>query len=127
MSLADWGRFAAIFLQGDGEGFLRAETVRRLLSPPAGEGDYAYGWAKVPGFGTPVLAHNGSNTLWFAVAMIAPERGLAVLVAANDGAEASKAIMPVLARRLLKRALQDRPSSAQRRSSAASSSKDRPA
>ena len=39
-----------------------------------------------------MLTHNGSNTMWFCVTWLAPEKGFAVLVTTNVGGdEAGKA------------------------------------
>jgi len=104
MSLADWGRFVAAHLRGargdavtgaDGKPFLTADSWKKLHTPP-GDG-YAMGWAvstrplwaKGDGKGDTgrVLNHNGSNTMWFCVAWIAPEKGFAVLVTTNVGGD----------------------------------------
>lgn len=37
-----------------------------------------------PWAGGPALTHAGSNTMWFAVAWLAPEKDFAVLVACNQ-------------------------------------------
>jgi len=58
----------------------------RLHTPPEG-GDYALGWAtaKRAWAGGTALNHNGSNTMWYCVTWLAPERGFAFLVATNQG------------------------------------------
>lgn len=98
MSLADWARFVAVVLK-DGDGFLRKASVDRLLATPGQV--YALGWGRAEGFNTPVFVHSGSNTMWFVTAMMAPERGVAVLVATNDGADGVQPVMGSLARQLL--------------------------
>jgi hypothetical protein len=37
-----------------------------------------------------VITHAGSNTLWFCVAWLAPERGFGVLVATNQGGDGAR-------------------------------------
>lgn len=102
-SLPDWARFIALFLRdGNAPGPLRPDTIRRLATPPPG-GDYAMGWEVVrrEWAGGQALTHGGSNTMWVAVAWVAPGRGFAVLVATNAGddaamkacSEASKALI----------------------------------
>jgi CubicO group peptidase (beta-lactamase class C family) len=94
MTLRDWARFARLHLgvpAADGKALLRADTLQALRTPPAG-GDYALGWAVAkrgwaPG---PILTHNGSNTMWFCVAWLAPDARFAVLVTCNQG-DAAKA------------------------------------
>lgn len=100
VALADWAKFAAAVARGErgggaAAGFLKPETWAKLHTPVGGKGPndgYALGWgvttrpwAKGSGEGDVgrVLTHAGSNTMWFAVAWIAPERNFAVLVASN--------------------------------------------
>lgn len=85
MTLEDYGRFLALFLTGGG-GFVTAETIAHLTTPPEGA-DYALGWiarADSPLTGGAMLAHEGSNTLWHMTAIVAPERGLVAVAASND-------------------------------------------
>lgn len=88
MSLADYGRWLKLFLT-DGDGWLKPETVRRLATPGAGDGPpYALGWIappQIPWAEGPVLTHDGSNTLWYATAVVAPARGLAFIGLSNQG------------------------------------------
>ena len=89
-TLQDWTRFVAVHLagaQGEG-GLLDADTFEKLHTPAAGF-EYALGW----GVGTRnwaggrVLQHAGSNTLWYAVVWIAPERNFAIIIATNQGGD----------------------------------------
>lgn len=88
-SLPDWGEFVRLHLRGarGTAALLRPETFARLHTPPAGAG-YAAGWGVLqhPTEGR-VLLHAGSNTLWFAQAWVATERGYAILVATNRGGD----------------------------------------
>lgn len=89
-SLADWGRFAAVFFEG--ASFVSADSIDRLTSPVPksdGRGGYALGWAvpEVEAFGIPVLTHDGSNTVNYATIVVMPSLGAAVLVAVNAGGE----------------------------------------
>ena len=92
MSIADWAKFAALHLEAarGKPRLLRKETFARLHEPPS-DGDYAMGWARPvrDWAGGRVLTHGGSNTMWFCVVWIAPERDLAVLVCANRGGDAA--------------------------------------
>lgn len=109
MTIEDWARFAMAHAdgewtpkdQGDGHaGELLKPEAWKLLHTPymtgvKGEKDeYAGGWivttrpwgkGKMPGDTGRVLNHNGSNTMWFCVAWVAPERRFAVVVASNQG------------------------------------------
>ncbi|MBI2919720.1 MAG: beta-lactamase family protein [Planctomycetes bacterium] len=103
MSLTDWAKFIGAHLRGargervdgaDGKPFLGAVSWKKLHTPP-GDG-YAMGWSVTarPGWAKGagredtgrVLTHNGSNTMWYCVVWIAPEKGFAVLVATNAAA-----------------------------------------
>jgi CubicO group peptidase (beta-lactamase class C family) len=98
-SLADWARFVTLHLRrgkGGGTAFAKVD-FERLHTPPPGA-EYAMGWiaAQRPwargdakGDTGRVLTHSGSNTMWFAVAWLAPERDFAVLAATNQGGDAA--------------------------------------
>jgi len=90
-TIRDWARFISLHLRGErGEEktYLSPETFARLHSPPA-DGDYAAGWMVVqrPWGGGTVLAHSGSNTMWYCVVWMAPKRNFAVLSATNIGGD----------------------------------------
>lgn len=102
MSLADYGRWLAALLN-DGGGWLTPEKVRRLHDPGSYAGPaYAYGWgvSRPAWAGGQLLAHEGSNTLWHALALVVPERRLAVAVLAN-GFRPSDGPVQTLGRRLV--------------------------
>ena len=66
------------------------ETLAKLHTPAPGEPKYAMGWMIADGqpwAGGPALTHSGSNTLWMAVAWLAPAKDFAVLVACNQASE----------------------------------------
>lgn len=102
MTLSDYARFLRLYLN-DGDGHLSPATMTRLVTPPEGmPPPYAYGW----GTSTPpwaqgtALAHEGSNTMWHAIAVVAPARGLAVVSVSNDrvkGGPANQAMARALA------------------------------
>jgi hypothetical protein len=76
-------------MKGEREGgLLKAETFRKLHTPPNG-GDYACGWVCLQrGWaGGRALMHNGSNTMWYIVMWLAPERDFSVIAATNTGAD----------------------------------------
>lgn len=94
-TLADWAKFVALHLRG-GEGkpvLLSAESLRRLHATPDKGDDYAMGWGTGErSWGGRVLTHAGSNTMWYCVTWLAPEKGFAVLVTTNcAGDEAARA------------------------------------
>jgi CubicO group peptidase (beta-lactamase class C family) len=91
-SLDDLAHYTIFHLQrGQTNGLLKAETLDRLHTPPDG-GDYACGWvvAKRNWANGNALMHNGSNTMWYVVMWLAPERNFSVVAATNiagSGAE----------------------------------------
>jgi len=88
VSLMGLALFANEHLQGArGQGaLLKPETFQRLHDPLLN--NYAYGWV----VGSPrdldvgpVIWHNGSNTLWYALVAIFPQINAVVAVTSNDG------------------------------------------
>jgi CubicO group peptidase (beta-lactamase class C family) len=81
-SLADWAKFAAFHLRGEKgqEALLPKEVFQKLHTAiPGDDRKYAYGWlvAERPWAGGKVLMHGGSNTMWYAVIWMAPNRDAA--------------------------------------------------
>ena len=104
MSLADYAWFVAAMMGGAPD-WISEETRRRLLTPAAGSPPaYAAGW----GVGTapwggvggpgPTITHNGSNTMWFATVLAAPERGVGLIALCNDGAAGQRACTTLVQR-----------------------------
>jgi len=92
-SLDDLARYTMLHLQrGHGDrGLLKPETFRRLHTPPDGQ-DYACGWISLTrGWaGGKALMHNGSNTMWYLVMWLAPEKNFSVVVATNIAGPAAE-------------------------------------
>lgn len=94
-TIGDWSKFVALHLrgaQGDAK-LLKAESFKKLQTAAPGEDKkYAMGWGVESrpwaGPGERVLTHAGSNTMWFCVVWIAPEKDFAVLAACNMGGDA---------------------------------------
>lgn len=103
LSLPDWARFIALHLRGD---VSNPHRECRLLSPdsfiklhhpiPDAQNPYAMGWLVLdrgwakgyaPLAHGRALTHAGSNTMWFCVTWLAPERDFAMLVACNRGGD----------------------------------------
>jgi CubicO group peptidase (beta-lactamase class C family) len=87
-SLGDWGKFIAFMLraaQGKEER-LSKEQFEILTTPPDDIDDYALGWvtAERDWAGGKAIWHNGSNTMWYALAWLAPKKGFAALAACNQ-------------------------------------------
>jgi CubicO group peptidase (beta-lactamase class C family) len=86
-SIGDLAKYAAFHTAGErGESkLLKAETFKKLHKA-AGD-DYALGWVvfERKWAGGRALMHNGSNTMFYVVVWMAPEKNCAVIVAANTG------------------------------------------
>ncbi len=117
-SLGDWAKFASVHVKGargEETGYLKPETFARLHTPGGGGAEgYAMGWGVAtrpwakgdkPGDTGRVLTHGGSNTLWFCVVWIAPERDFAAIATANAagaGAQACDEAVGAMIREVLK-------------------------
>lgn len=100
-SIGDWAKFIAANLPSAKVQLVKAETLRKLHTAVPGAPKYAMGWIVAddqPWAHGPALTHSGSNTLWFAVAWLAPARDFAVLVACNqaDGPACNAAIIALI-------------------------------
>lgn len=85
MSMEDWARYVREHLRGrQGRSELLPQEVwEHLHSDPFGD-EYGLGWSVVRReWGGTVIAHAGSNTMWYCVVWASPEKGFAVLVATN--------------------------------------------
>lgn len=91
MSMDDWARFLMLHVR-DSDGSIVSEATMRELHRPE-LNDYAMGWRTAKrGWGGEVLTHGGSNTMWFCVTWISPEKHFGVAVATNTAAhDAAKA------------------------------------
>ncbi|WP_339931205.1 serine hydrolase domain-containing protein [uncultured Brevundimonas sp.] len=106
MSLADYARFAQTFLT-TGDDWLTPESIGWLTTPADGPPPgYADGWltrtvpwAGIDGPG-PILAHEGSNTFWQALILLAPQKGVGIIILCNDGRVGGAAVQ-ALAERLV--------------------------
>jgi len=116
MTISDWARFVAFHSSGElpaqdaapaaAAPLLTPDLVKKLHTPPevpgAKPGDaaatYALGWVTAtrpwakagPDSAGRALMHNGSNTMWYCVTWVAPECGLAVVVACNQAGPAAE-------------------------------------
>ena len=104
LSIRDLARYGAIHLEGESgtaTSLLPQESWERLHTPFLQ--DYAHGWVRYQRewAGGPLIWHNGSNTLWYALLMLLPAKNTVLAFATNDGAieEAEKAFVG-LARQL---------------------------
>lgn len=93
-SIADWGKFVSDFEQGlEGKGkLLKQETYEAIAADPEGDG-YALGWGVTERDWAEgrAFSHAGSNTYWYAVTWVAPEKDTVMLVATNMPPQAASA------------------------------------
>ncbi len=88
MTLDELCRFGYEHLLGEtGQGkLLQAATYKRLHTAKLNE--YAFGWVvpkKNPWIDQRIIWHNGSNTMWYALLVLLPERNTVISITSNDG------------------------------------------
>ncbi|HVT74724.1 MAG TPA: serine hydrolase domain-containing protein [Lacunisphaera sp.] len=124
MTLPDWAKFVALHLRGDPSNprrecrLLQPATFARLHhAVPDETSPYAMGWGVLtrswargatPQAQGRTLTHAGSNTMWYCVTWLAPERDFAVLVACNRGGDGAAKACDQAASELIKRFLPPR-------------------
>lgn len=90
-SVGDLAKYAAFHMAGErgGSKLLKAESFKKLHTVAAGNEDYALGWMVLnrPWANGRALMHNGSNTMFYIVVWMAPEKNCAVIVASNIGVD----------------------------------------
>lgn len=97
LSLADWISFLQEHLKGARDkGILLEGAGYRILHTPVGD-NAALGWIKVED----ILAHSGSNTMWYATARLDLKTGKGVVLVSNDAAPATTEGMENLAWELI--------------------------
>ncbi len=95
-SLADYGTFLNVFATGS-PALVSPETMTHLTT--ATDGDYACGWNVITTPKGNLLAHSGSNTMWFASAIVVPATKVAIVVVTNKGdPDLENALKPLLQR-----------------------------
>ena len=110
MTIGDLARYGAAHLDGEygsDPALLSRSSWQRLHAPFLN--GYARGWVRYERdwAGGPVIWHNGTNTLWYALLMLLPARNMTLAFVTNDGAlEAADAAFYELAQELA--AMRDR-------------------
>lgn len=102
MTLADNARWVQAMLGAGPQGWLGADSLTRLTTTTETNPAYALGWitrASPPAAGIGrTIAHEGSNTLWHAVVVAAPESGQGFIACANDAAKGGAACQQLVQR-----------------------------
>ena len=88
MTLAELCAYGNEHLSGErGKGkLLKAETYKRLHTPQLK--NYAFGWVvpdKNRWTDERLIWHNGSNTMWYALIVLLPDRNSVISITSNDG------------------------------------------
>ena len=103
-SLGDLAKYAAFHMAGErgASKLLKADTLKKLHTP-AGD-DYALGWgvSERKWAGGRTLSHSGSNTMFYVVVWMAPEKNCAVIIASNIGVNDAAAGCDEAAGKLIK-------------------------
>ncbi len=83
-TLADWNKFLELHEHGNPH-VISAASLAHLHAAPPGDGQsYMGGWMVIDNGGGDVrLAHEGTNTMWHAIALVVPAADVTVEVAAN--------------------------------------------
>jgi CubicO group peptidase (beta-lactamase class C family) len=86
-TIGDWAKFVTLHLSQDK--LLKPETFKKLHTPV---GTYAMGWGvHNRGWASgPVLSHNGTNTMWYALVSASPGDNRAILVMCNQGGDKAR-------------------------------------
>jgi len=109
---ADFARYAQLHLGASPSALsatLGPEALAHLHTPPDG-GTYAMGWGVTERAwaGGTALTHAGSNTMFYAVIWLAPERGFAAIAMTNTAAEGAAEGCDKALAALIKRYLETR-------------------
>ncbi|KQW82428.1 serine hydrolase domain-containing protein [Brevundimonas sp. Root1279] len=106
MSLPDYARFVQMYLT-EGGGVLSPATMARITTAPEGPGrPYGFGWLiqpSAPWAKGPVLAHEGSNTLWHATTIIDSAAGVGAIALSNAHAKGGPATQQLAQRLIIER------------------------
>ena len=110
MSVGDWARWIQAVLRAEaGESSPWSSATAKLLTTPrvtiTSADGYALGWVTTArSWATPtrrVLTHDGTNTMSYAVAWLAPDAGFGIILVTNQGGDAAAAALDVAASRLI--------------------------
>ncbi len=105
-SIGDLAKYAAFQMAGErGKSeILNAASFKKLHTAVADNEGYALGWMVLPRSWANgrALMHNGSNTMFYVVVWLAPDKNCAVVVASNTGADQAFMGCDELAGKLIK-------------------------
>ncbi len=86
-SILDFARYVSFQLGASKDGPLGRKQLEELRQTMPGSGDYALGWVRAERewAGGTAFTHTGTNTMFYAVMWLAPEKDFAVVAACNSG------------------------------------------
>lgn len=101
LGLQDYAKFLRMFLRRE-PSILDPQSLKVLTTPLSAVPPYALGWfiQDIPWAGGTSLVHDGSNTMWYATALVSPSRGIAAAAVANEGTERAAQVTRSLVRQL---------------------------
>jgi CubicO group peptidase (beta-lactamase class C family) len=107
MTLGDLARYGQWHLREEGPldpPLIKPQTLRRLHGTGEPDG-YQLGWQRVTRSwaGSQAIYHNGSNTMFYAVLWLAPQRDFGVAVAANQGGSEAEEACDAVAGKMVAR------------------------
>jgi D-alanyl-D-alanine carboxypeptidase len=107
MTLGDYATFVRAMIGGAPEGWLKPERIGVLTTPLPGDG-YSLGWiarSEAWAGDTRTIAHEGSNTLWHAIVVASPAKGLGFIVLSNGGIQGRSTAIPLILRLIRERGI----------------------
>ena len=81
-TLDDYGKFLNVFATG-AHALVKPETMTWLTTPSSN--GYAGGWMTIALPNGTLLAHSGSNTMWYATALVSSAKRTAFAFVTNKG------------------------------------------
>jgi len=108
MALEDYAKFLRLFLTAQ-QDFLSGASMQKLTLPLSKAPAYALGWLveDQPWAGGKALLHDGSNTMWYATAVVGLESGVAAAAVSNEGSEVAANATHKLVRELIEQHRQE--------------------
>lgn len=97
-TLEDYGKFLNMIATGT-PALITPEAMQHLQTARGGQ--YAGGWIVAPAPQGSLLVHSGSNTMWYATAMVAPAKKVAFVVVTNKGEPKLEEELATLLKRLV--------------------------
>lgn len=105
MTIEGWAQYALLHLGAHPNAPLKkAESFKMLHQVHSPERDYALGWGVREDDDGTILAHNGSNTYWYATISLQPATKTGVLVCVNAGGNGANKLCSLVQAKLLDRA-----------------------